>query len=277
MKAVAQVFAGSNRDKDKKQPWCAVGSVKSMIGHTQAASGIAGLIKIALALHHKTLPRTLHFSTPNSQINWDESPCYVITETLPWTAPEHSDEPNQPRRAAVSAFGFGGINAHAILEEYANSSGARSLQPQQNEAGTVTPGKVKTGLVNLSLSYPALTAQSLRGLQLRTMHKSAQDIVQVPFTASTVPTNLSPDVRAALPGNLRSAASVGATSSEQKSSTSPEQQPIFADQNTVLCAYIQTMRAFHQKALGVQEKVMMSYLKVESEQVADLSIPPKSK
>ncbi len=92
---------------------CAIGSVKSMIGHTKCAAGVAGLIKVALALYHKVLPPTL-VEKPNTEAHFEESPFYVNTETRPWinSAVDH------PRRASVSAFGFGGTNFHAVLEEY---------------------------------------------------------------------------------------------------------------------------------------------------------------
>ncbi len=93
---------------------CAVGSVKSMIGHTKCTAGVAGLIKIALALHHKVLPPTLHVTEPNREAGFQESPFYVNTELRPWIQPSHSG----PRRAGVSAFGFGGTNFHVAVEEY---------------------------------------------------------------------------------------------------------------------------------------------------------------
>lgn len=93
---------------------CAIGSVKSMIGHTKSTAGVAGLIKVALALHHKVLPPTMHVSTPNESARQSGSPLYVNTETRPWV---HTDT-TAPRRAGVSAFGFGGTNFHAVLEEY---------------------------------------------------------------------------------------------------------------------------------------------------------------
>ncbi|MGH3916817.1 MAG: beta-ketoacyl synthase N-terminal-like domain-containing protein, partial [Pseudonocardiaceae bacterium] len=93
---------------------CAVGSVKSMIGHTKGTAGVAGLIKVALGLHHKVLPPTLGVEQPNPAVGLDDSPFYVNSERRPWlqapTAP--------PRRAGVSAFGFGGTNFHIALEEY---------------------------------------------------------------------------------------------------------------------------------------------------------------
>jgi acyl transferase domain-containing protein/NAD(P)H-dependent flavin oxidoreductase YrpB (nitropropane dioxygenase family)/NAD(P)-dependent dehydrogenase (short-subunit alcohol dehydrogenase family)/acyl carrier protein len=93
---------------------CAIGSVKSMIGHTKRAAGAAGLIKVAKALYHKILPPTLHVERPNPKIGFSESPFYVNTEARPWIGLTA----DQPRRAGVSAFGFGGTNFHAVLEEY---------------------------------------------------------------------------------------------------------------------------------------------------------------
>jgi len=89
----------------------ALGSVKSMISHCIPGAGIAGLIKMALALHHRVLPPTL-CDEVNPQLGIDETPFYVNTRTSPWIA-----RPDEPRRAAVNSFGFGGINAHAILEQ----------------------------------------------------------------------------------------------------------------------------------------------------------------
>jgi hypothetical protein len=91
---------------------CAVGSVKSMIGHTKAAAGVTGLIKAALALHQRVLPPTLNVTDPNPKLLESGSPFYLNTEAQPWAAN------GAPRRAGVSAFGFGGSNFHAVLEEY---------------------------------------------------------------------------------------------------------------------------------------------------------------
>lgn len=96
-----------------KTNYCAIGSVKANIGHTDAAAGIAGFIKTVLALHHRKLPPALHFNKLNTAINLINSPFYVNTELKEWPI-DH----NFPRRAGVSAFGIGGTNAHAILEEY---------------------------------------------------------------------------------------------------------------------------------------------------------------
>jgi acyl transferase domain-containing protein/phosphopantetheinyl transferase len=109
--------------------WCAIGSIKSNIGHAQAASGVAGLIKVALSLYQKVLPPTLNVVTPNKQFDWKNSPCYINHRSQVWVHPQvHASvdptlvpqlmENSVPRRAAVSAFGFGGVNAHAVLEEH---------------------------------------------------------------------------------------------------------------------------------------------------------------
>ena len=90
---------------------CALGSVKTNIGHLDTAAGIAGFIKATLALHHQQLPPTLHFQSPNPQLNLATSPFYVNTTLVPW-APGPA-----PRRAGVSSFGIGGTNAHVVLEE----------------------------------------------------------------------------------------------------------------------------------------------------------------
>lgn len=94
-----------------KKSFCAIGSVKTNIGHLDAAAGIAGLIKTSFALKHKVLPPSLNFTQPNSQIDFANCPFYVNTQLADWLAGP------SPRRAGVSAFGIGGTNAHIVLEE----------------------------------------------------------------------------------------------------------------------------------------------------------------
>ncbi|HTY25739.1 MAG TPA: SDR family NAD(P)-dependent oxidoreductase [Desulfomonilaceae bacterium] len=91
----------------------AIGSVKSQIGHLKAAAGAAGMIKVLLSLHHRTLPPTINVAKPNRCIKWESSPLFLSTETRPW-------EPKNgyPRRAGVSAFGFGGTNFHVVFQEH---------------------------------------------------------------------------------------------------------------------------------------------------------------
>ncbi len=107
--ALTRVFSVST---DRKQ-FCAIGSVKSNLGHLDTAAGVAGLIKTVLALKHKQIPPSLHFHQPNPKIDFSNSPFYVNTELSDW-----GDE-RGIRRAGVSSFGIGGTNAHVVLEEAA--------------------------------------------------------------------------------------------------------------------------------------------------------------
>ncbi|HTQ57211.1 MAG TPA: SDR family NAD(P)-dependent oxidoreductase [Bryobacteraceae bacterium] len=109
LNAVAEVFKADGAAPQA----CAIGSVKSMVGHTKSAAGITGLMKVALALYHKTLPPTLHVEKPNQKLLEQGTPIFVNTETLPWIPPA-----GVPRRGGVSAFGFGGTNFHAVLQEF---------------------------------------------------------------------------------------------------------------------------------------------------------------
>ena len=91
----------------------AVGSIKSQIGHLKAAAGIAGLLKAVMSLHHRTIPPSAGFDTPNPTVDWDTNPFFVPTQARDWPRPE-----GHPRRAGVSAFGFGGTNYHVALEGF---------------------------------------------------------------------------------------------------------------------------------------------------------------
>ncbi len=105
--ALTQVFRAATARKG----FCAIGSVKSNIGHLDPAAGVAGLIKTVLALENKLLPPSLHFLQPNPNIDFANSPFFVNTTPREWPAGP------TPRRAGVSSFGIGGTNAHVVLEE----------------------------------------------------------------------------------------------------------------------------------------------------------------
>jgi len=105
--ALTRVF----RETTDRKGFCAVTSVKSNIGHLAAAAGVAGLIKVLLAMQHRQLPPAVNFESPNPQIDFEASPFYVNRELTDWTVE------GMPRRAGVSAFGIGGTNAHVIVEE----------------------------------------------------------------------------------------------------------------------------------------------------------------
>lgn len=106
-KSVGEVL-GAGRDDDAP---LLLGSAKSNLGHMESAAGIAGLIKAVLALHHRVIPPSAHYKEPNPHIPFDELHLAVVSEETPWP------ERNHPARAGVSGFGFGGTNAHVILEE----------------------------------------------------------------------------------------------------------------------------------------------------------------
>ncbi|TCP54571.1 amino acid adenylation domain-containing protein [Tumebacillus sp. BK434] len=113
------------RTLTERERFIAIGSVKSNIGHLDAAAGAAGFIKTVLALQHEKLPPSLHFRKPNPKINWERSPFYVNTELRDWSRGD------RPRRAGVSSFGLGGMNSHAILEEAPLQASSATLRPAQ--------------------------------------------------------------------------------------------------------------------------------------------------
>ena len=119
--ALEKVF----REATDKRGFCALGSVKSNLGHLDAAAGVAGLIKTVLSLEHRQLPPSLHYEEPNPAIDFASSPFYVNAELADWP----SD--GGPRRAGVSSFGVGGTNAHVILEEAPPAEPSGESRPWQ--------------------------------------------------------------------------------------------------------------------------------------------------
>ncbi|HAU88584.1 MAG TPA: hypothetical protein DCW90_24855 [Lachnospiraceae bacterium] len=107
LKAITRAF----REKGNRENYCAIGSVKSNLGHTSAAAGVAGIEKVLLCMKHRTLVPTLHYQQPNEHFDYDHSPFYVNTKLKEW-------KDDYPRRACVSAFGFSGTNSHVVIEEY---------------------------------------------------------------------------------------------------------------------------------------------------------------
>ncbi|MFH8428940.1 beta-ketoacyl synthase N-terminal-like domain-containing protein, partial [Streptomyces sp. NPDC018056] len=121
LSALSAVVSESTEDRR----YAALGSIKSQIGHTKAAAGAAGMIKLSLALHHKVLPPTINVDEPNPAIDFTSGPVYVNTEARPWIR-----TPERPkRRAALSSFGFGGTNFHVVMEEYGDGDDLRVSYP----------------------------------------------------------------------------------------------------------------------------------------------------
>jgi acyl transferase domain-containing protein/acyl carrier protein len=126
------------RRRTNKAGYCAIGSVKTNIGHLDAAAGVTGLVKAVLALEHAQIPPSLNYERPNPRIDFARSPFYVNTRLAPWPASE-----GHRRLAAVSSFGLGGTNAHAILEEAPEAAPSGASRPFQL---LVLSAKTPTGL-----------------------------------------------------------------------------------------------------------------------------------
>lgn len=156
--------------------FCAIGSIKSNMGHLTAAAGVAGFIKTTLALHHRQLPASLGFTTPNPVIDFAHSPFFVNTTLTDW--PATSRDYDGPRRAGVSSFGVGGTNVHVVLEEAANPAPSTD---QHGDAGQ-RPAQL--------ITWSAKSAASLDAYATRLTDHLKQlsadvDLADVAFTLQT--------------------------------------------------------------------------------------------
>ncbi|MFE0254221.1 SDR family NAD(P)-dependent oxidoreductase [Streptomyces sp. NPDC059010] len=135
--ALAEVFGGT---RPEGRPLY-LGSLKSNVGHTQAASGVVGLIKVVQSLHHETLPPTLHADTPSRHVEWADSGLHLLREQVAWPA-----SAERVRRAGVSAFGISGTNAHVIVEEARPLGPGSADEPPASKGLLVLSGRSEAGL-----------------------------------------------------------------------------------------------------------------------------------
>jgi acyl transferase domain-containing protein/NADPH:quinone reductase-like Zn-dependent oxidoreductase len=161
-RAVGNVFATPTRSQD-----LIIGSIKSNVGHLEGAAGLAGMIKAVLAIERGLIPPQMHFDTPNPDIKFKEWKLKVPTETLSWPETEGS----KPRRASLNSFGYGGANAHAVLESFDQGQDGTTLNGSAGPNGVVakTPGRPFLFPVT---SHATETGERLRGA-LRTYLVSA--------------------------------------------------------------------------------------------------------
>lgn len=152
--ALTKVF----RARTSRRGFCAIGSVKSNVGHADAAAGVLGLIKAALAVERARIPPTVHFESPNPALRLGESPFYVNRETIGWPA-------GKPRVAGVSAFGIGGTNAHVVLEEVPpRGAPARDDRPQTLVVSARTASALADSLARLRAHVEASPDDALPSL-----------------------------------------------------------------------------------------------------------------
>ncbi|MGW8066983.1 type I polyketide synthase, partial [Streptomyces ziwulingensis] len=149
------LLATYGQDRPEDRPLL-LGSVKSNIGHSQAAAGVAGVIKMVMAMEHGTVPRTLHVDRPSPHVDWTEGRAELVTEERPWPAT------GRPRRAGVSAFGLSGTNAHVVLEQ----SPAQAADAPRPEAETGPAGEHRAPAV-LPWTLSAATPEALRAQAAR--------------------------------------------------------------------------------------------------------------
>ncbi|GEM_PF-2228885 len=133
-----------------QEGYCGLGSVKTNIGHLEGAAGIAGLLKVLLALRHKTLPPLLHFQELNPAIHAAHSPFYLVRQPTAWNALRDAAGKAIPRRAGVNSFGFGGVNAHVVIEEFSAPGPAlKTSGPQLVVLSAKNPDRLREYASNL--------------------------------------------------------------------------------------------------------------------------------
>ncbi len=143
-------FAELLGDAAVDRPYCALGTVKSNIGHLESAAGIAGVLKVLLAMEHGVLPPTLHVTRPNPYLELDGSPFYLATEATGWRPARDRQGREVPLRAGVSSFGYGGVNAHVVLERAEQPPAGQPAGPALFVLSARTPQALRRYADNLA-------------------------------------------------------------------------------------------------------------------------------
>ncbi|WP_261627127.1 beta-ketoacyl synthase N-terminal-like domain-containing protein, partial [Pseudoalteromonas holothuriae] len=156
----------------QEQPYhCGIGSVKSNIGHLELAAGAAGLMKVLLQLKHRTLTKTLHCKEVNDYIRLQNSPFFIVDELQPWQAVIDKNGEELPRRASLSSFGFGGVNAHLLLEGYHNKI---SQQDDANEQLIILSAKTEKALQQYLVRFSQFIGNNKETLSLSDLAHTLQ-------------------------------------------------------------------------------------------------------
>ncbi len=143
IQALQEAFREINPDLPRA--FCGLGTVKTNIGHCESAAGIAGLVKILLSMKYGTLPGILHFKKLNPYISLQNSPFFIVEQTKEWKRFKDSRGKDIPRRAGISSFGFGGANAHVVLEEHISDSTTEQIPLlMDNNKMAIIPISAKT-------------------------------------------------------------------------------------------------------------------------------------
>ncbi|MEU8135053.1 type I polyketide synthase [Streptodolium elevatio] len=184
--------------QDRERPLL-LGSVKSNIGHAQAAAGIAGLIKTVLAMRHGVLPRTLHVDEPSPMIDWSAGAVELLTEERAWP------RSGRPRRAAVSSFGISGTNAHVIVEEGAPVADASTAPPDSAAFAAAGPAELRSGAFPVPWLLSGRTRSDMR-TQARQLHEyvsARPDLGTIEVGAALATTRSALEYRGAVVGGTR--------------------------------------------------------------------------
>ncbi|TGA91143.1 beta-ketoacyl synthase N-terminal-like domain-containing protein, partial [Streptomyces sp. MZ04] len=187
------LLATYGRERPAERPlW--LGSVKSNIGHTGPAAGVAGVIKMVMALRHDTLPKTLHVDEPTPHVDWSAGAVSLLTDPQPW------ERNGRPRRAAVSAFGVSGTNAHAVIEEFTEA------EPVQAEPVQAEPVRAEAVQAETVQAEPVLSASPVEEAGAHLFLLSARTPEALREQAARLARQVSDDPGVSLPGLARALA-----------------------------------------------------------------------